>query len=139
MAGFKNDVVIAENGARIGDEIITGTEQASVQFSESGSAVALLVNNTSGTAGSSAYEELRIENTSAEMVFQRWAVKHAAFGALLGHLGGIKALAIGAAGILSGVFLAASVNPAALGILPSAIMFGIGHLGLHGLSKPRPS
>ncbi len=74
MAGFKNDVVIAQNGARIGDETITGTEQASVQFSESGGAVALLVNNTSGTAGSSAYQELRIENTSAEMVFERWAV-----------------------------------------------------------------
>ncbi len=30
----------------------------------------------------------------------RWAVKHAAFGALLGHLGGIKALAVGGAAVV---------------------------------------
>ena len=51
----------------------------------------------------------------------------------------VGALVIGAVGMLSGVFLAASGNPAALGILPSAMMFGMGCLGLHGLSKLRPS
>jgi hypothetical protein len=48
----------------------------------------------------------------------------------------IAALVIGGAGILSGVFLAASGNVAALGILPSAAMFALGCLGLRGLSKP---
>jgi len=54
-------------------------------------------------------------------------------------LSSVAAVTIGAAGVLSGVFLAANGDPAGLGILPSAAIFALGCLGWHGLSKPRLS
>ncbi len=74
MAGFNNDVVFAQAGMRIGDITITTGEEASIQFSDPGDDVALLINNTSNSGGSDARNSIRVEGTNAGDPYQRFQV-----------------------------------------------------------------
>jgi len=72
MAGFNDDVVFAQQGMRIGDETISSSEQASIQFDEPSEDVALLIANTSDDAASSAYEEIKLNSVNSGESFTRY-------------------------------------------------------------------
>jgi hypothetical protein len=72
MAGFNDDVVFAQEGMRIGDETISTSEQASIQFDEPSEDVALLIANTSDDAASSAYEEIKLNSVNSGESFTRY-------------------------------------------------------------------
>lgn len=74
MAGFKNDVVYAEQGMRIGDRTVTTGEVASIQFSEPAAGTQLLINNTSNTTDSFASAIIKVAGSAADgpyLKFQR--------------------------------------------------------------------
>ena len=70
MAGFRNDVVFAQKGLRIGAQTIPGPQQASIEFDASGSDVALLINNTSADGGSDALNEVQVVNNNSDPYFK---------------------------------------------------------------------
>ncbi len=59
---------------RIGDITITSNEEASIQFSEPGADVALLINNTSNTASSNTMFTMRLEGTNAGNTFSKYQI-----------------------------------------------------------------
>ncbi len=71
MAGFNNDIVVAQTGMRIGDTTISSSEQASVQFSDPGADVALLIRNTSNSANSRAFQKIQSENADC---WTQWTI-----------------------------------------------------------------
>lgn len=74
MAGFDNDVVYGEQGLRIGTFPLATSEKASIEFDESGGSVALLTHNTSNTASSEAYNEIKIAGTTAANAYSRYTI-----------------------------------------------------------------
>ncbi len=74
MAGFNNDVVFAQAGMRIGDITITTGEEGSIQFSQAGADVALLIKNTSNAAGSQAIQRISVGGAAASDPFINFQV-----------------------------------------------------------------
>lgn len=74
MAGFNNDTVYAEEGMRIGDVTISGSEFASIQLEDAGSDITLLISNTSNTAASRANQIIKVDDTETGSPYTRFTV-----------------------------------------------------------------